>query len=33
MIQVDASDLSEGVYLVQVMGGNHVASQKITIAK
>ncbi|NBU04602.1 MAG: T9SS C-terminal target domain-containing protein, partial [Bacteroidetes bacterium] len=33
LIQVDASDLSEGVYLVQVMGGNHVASQKITIAK
>ena len=33
LIQVDASDLSEGVYMVKVMGGDHVATQKITITK
>jgi hypothetical protein len=33
LIQVDASDLSEGVYMVKVMGGDHVAKQKITITK
>jgi len=33
LIQVDASDLSEGVYMVKVMAGDRVATQKITITK
>jgi hypothetical protein len=33
LIQVDASDLSEGVYVVRVMAGNRVATQKLTITK
>jgi PKD repeat protein len=33
LIQVDASDLSEGVYMVRVLSGNKVATQKITISK
>lgn len=33
LIQVDASDLSEGVYVVRVMAGDRVAIQKITITK
>ena len=33
LIQVDASDLSEGVYVVKVLSGNKVATQKITITK
>ena len=31
LIQVDASDLSEGVYMVRVLSGNKVATQKITL--
>jgi PKD repeat protein len=31
LIQVDASDLSEGVYVVKVLSGNKVATQKITL--
>ncbi|MEY4464928.1 MAG: hypothetical protein RLZZ465_558, partial [Bacteroidota bacterium] len=33
LIQVDASDLSEGVYVVRVVAGDRVATQKITITK
>jgi PKD repeat protein len=33
LIQVDASDLSEGVYVVRVMAGDRVATQKLTITK
>ena len=33
LIQVDASDLSEGVYMVKVLSGNKVATHKITITK
>ena len=33
LIQVDASDLSEGVYVVKVLSGNKVATHKITITK
>jgi hypothetical protein len=31
LVQVDASDLSEGVYMVRVLSGNKVATQKITL--
>jgi hypothetical protein len=33
LIQVDASELSEGVYMVKVLSGNKMATQKITITK
>ena len=33
LIQVDASDLSEGVYVVKVMAGDRVVTHKITLTK
>ena len=33
LVNVDARDLSEGVYVVRVQSGNRVATEKITITK